>query len=483
MIPTPPHHSHSAVPNARPHLFVITLGRARPGFDQEWSARMIARCHAHLAAHYHATLESETVKSPTRLQQLLVSVEAGRADALVFLQPSIADGILINPIAQYAAQKPLLFWATPERPDGNIVSSNSLVGVHLFISTLAQYGGVSGFVYGDPEEAGVQRELAREVGVLAAVSATRRARIGLIGAHAPGFIDLHVDPRHLSAQTGATLEQLTMHQFFEAMSAVSRAELEEYSDRLRERALPMRDIAPAEQAAMLQMQARYWAAYCGVMRAQSWDTLALRCWPDLPQKYGCWPYLAVSMMLSDGEAVAIEGDVDAALSTMAARYLAPGAVYLSDWLAHDERAVVLWHGGAIDPALCVSDSSSPHRVHIAPHFNSKTPAVIEGDLQAGLRVTLWRVWQSRGCYYSTALEGETTPPIQHFRGTTARIECARDNPHEWLRQRLRHAMPHHVLMLIGHRTHELAAYAHHMGWEWVGWGGSEEEARGQSGEH
>lgn len=448
-------------------LFVLTLGRSRSGFDQEWSASIVRRCNAYLSERYRVHIEPETVRSAARLTSLLESPKARQADVLLFLQPSIADGALVNPIAQCASNKSILFWATPERSEGNIVSSNSLVGTHLFVATLAQYGLTPGFVYGDVGDATVQEELHREVMVLSAVSTTRRARVGLIGAHAPGFIDLHVDPRHLSACTGATMEHLTMHQFFDHMKEVTAEQIQACSERLRARALPSRDIAPKDAESMLRMQAHYWTAYLHIVDAYGWDALALRCWPDLPQKYGHWPYVAVSMMLHDGYAVAIEGDVDAALSTMAARYLAPGAVYLSDWLSHTHNTVTLWHGGAVDPTLCVSDDDSEYRAHIAPHFNTKTPAVIEGDIKYDTEVTIWRVWQSRGKYYSTALEGETAAPSQHFRGTTALVQCKTDNLNEWFRDKLRHAMPHHVLMVHGKRHRELKLYADHMGWEWV----------------
>ena len=449
-------------------ICVIILGRLRPGFNQEWSTHVTNQCLEYLRVHYDVYNDGEVAKSSAQLIQMLNSTHAQKADVIIFLQPSIADGALINDIAQYASARSILFWATTEKPAVNIVSSNSLVGTHLFISTLVQYGLKPGFVYGQPDDCTLQTELHQEIAVLSACAAARRARVGIIGAHAPGFIDLHVDPRHFSGNMGATLEQVSMTHFFATFDSIQKEHIERYYERIMAYALPIQAMpADNDTAQIMRMQARYWATYAQIATEKNWSACAIRCWPDLPQHIGHWPYLAISIMLHEGYAIAIEGDVDAAIGTEIASYIAPGGVYLSDWLAHSANTVVLWHGGVIDPQLCVSDSKSPYRAHIAPHFNSNTPAVIEGDIKEQMKVTIWRMWQSNGHYYSTALEGETDTPTQHFRGTTALVLCNAESSHAWLQDKMRAGMPHHVIMLCGHVRTRLERLSYYMNWRWV----------------
>ena len=50
-------------------------------------------------------------------------------------------------------------------------------------------------------------------------------------------------------------------------------------------------------------------------------------------------------MCVQGFPIACEGDVDGSLGCLVGKVLGCGAVYLSDWLEHDERSLTLWHGG------------------------------------------------------------------------------------------------------------------------------------------
>lgn len=55
--------------------------------------------------------------------------------------------------------------------------------------------------------------------------------------------------------------------------------------------------------------------------------------------------LKVSLTWNLGFPIACEGDVDGSLGCLIAKLLGCGAVYLSDWLEHDEKTLTLWHGG------------------------------------------------------------------------------------------------------------------------------------------
>jgi len=56
---------------------------------------------------------------------------------------------------------------------------------------------------------------------------------------------------------------------------------------------------------------------------QKLDALALQCWPELPNTFG-WAYLALSRLADEGFAVAMEGDVDGAVTCLIANHLGIG---------------------------------------------------------------------------------------------------------------------------------------------------------------
>ena len=53
----------------------------------------------------------------------------------------------------------------------------------------------------------------------------------------------------------------------------------------------------------------------------------------------------MSKLIYLGFPIACEGDVDGSLGCLVGKFLGCGAVYLSDWLEHDENTLTLWHGG------------------------------------------------------------------------------------------------------------------------------------------
>ena len=55
--------------------------------------------------------------------------------------------------------------------------------------------------------------------------------------------------------------------------------------------------------------------------------------------------MALARLATEGFPVACEGDVDGALSCLVGKLLGSGAVYLSDWLEHEDNRLTLWHGG------------------------------------------------------------------------------------------------------------------------------------------
>ena len=75
------------------------------------------------------------------------------------------------------------------------VSSNSLVGTHLFAATLRQLGRRDvELVYQDQDWTAAASQLNRAIARAAGTARIKTAKIGLIGHQAPGFVDLHPDP-------------------------------------------------------------------------------------------------------------------------------------------------------------------------------------------------------------------------------------------------------------------------------------------------
>jgi L-fucose isomerase-like protein len=186
--------------------------------------------------------------------------------------------------------------------------------------------------------------------------------------------------------------------------------------------------------------------------------MTIRCWPEMPNTFSQWPYLGVARLAEEGRAVAIEGDVDGALTAWIGEQLGMGRCYLSDWLEHDRETITIWHGGAAPMSLC-SQPGKPGAPRIARHFNIKKPAVIEATIRENLPATLTRIWRCDGDYHLTAREGTTLKPRRHLMATDGLTRLNNQDPGEWFEELCHAGMPHHIALFHGHHEALLRRFA------------------------
>jgi L-fucose isomerase-like protein len=443
---------------------VLILGRKRPGFDPEWGKTVQIAIRAFLEKHhYDCFIPSDNIADDAGLREAVASCRQARVQTLVVTQPTVSDGRLA-PVLSQLWKEPLIFWATTEKQTGEMISANSLVGTHIFASLFRQLRRPFELVYGHPEEEQTKAQLDLALALVAASVKLAGAKIGLIGQHAPGFINLAVDPDLLSVSLGVQLHHMSLHEFLAVFESFSEQEVADDVAAFGELGIPLKDVKPEE----LATASRFYLAFKHLMTAEHLDALATRCWPELPNITGQWPYVAISRLLSDQVPITQEGDVDAAVMALAAGPLGLGPVYLSDWLEHDDACVAIWHTGSVPLDLC-EPVGSERGPRVAQHFNIHKPAVIEATLKTDMPVTLFRLWSCDGDYRLTALEGRTIAPKRHLLGNNgvARIEGV--NVIRWFDDMIHEGLPHHLIVARGHHRERLRRFARQLG---IGWFGS-----------
>lgn len=196
------------------------------------------------------------------------------------------------------------------------------------------------------------------------------------------------------------------------------------------------------------------------------DALTIREWPEMPNVFGQWPYLAVARLAEEGYAVGIEGDADGALTAWMGESLGFGRCYLTDWLEHDRETITTWHGGAAPFSLC-EPVGAPGGPVLARHFNIRKPTVVEATIRAGMPVTLLRLWRCDGAYCLTAREGATIPPRRHLMMTNGLVRLERQDASAWFEELCHEGMPHHVALFQGHHEALLRRFARAIGARFV----------------
>jgi L-fucose isomerase-like protein len=438
---------------------VLILGRKRPGFDQEWNKEITQRC---LGSMRELGLEcvGQDVKlvDDASLRVALKKIEAAGCDSLVMLQPSMGNGQLALSLAQLWPG-PIVLWATPERPGDGRVSSCSLVGQHLWASMLREAKHPFEFVYGDPDDAAVKARLIRAIVLARTVAALKCGKVGMVGTHAPGFVDLAVNAFTLQKSLGIQLHALSLPQFIDRVRGVDAEATRKDVEKVRAMGLPQIDIEEKD----LEVNSRCYIAMLDLMKEESLTALCIQCWPELPEVIGQWPYLAVARLTAEGHAVAIEGDVDGAIAQLVGNTLGLGHGFLTDWLEHDEHTIFLWHPG-MAPIDMIGDR---HGATLTKHFNIVKPLVVDGELRENEPVTIARLWHCGGEYLMTAFEGKSIPPKRKLAGNTVLVEVNGRSVPERFDTLIHEGMPHHVLMYYGHCAETLRRLARLLSIRWI----------------
>jgi L-fucose isomerase-like protein len=456
-----------AIHNGSGPVGVLILGRKRPGFDQEWNQIICRRSLEAPKSLGYATVGAEApVIDDASIEAALGKIQQAGCEALVMLQPSMGHGQLALTVAQQWP-RPVVLWATPERPGDGKVSSCSLVGQHLWGSSLRQAGHAFELVYGDPDDESLRADLVRAIAIARTAAVLTRAKVGIIGTHAPGFIDLAAEPFLLKKAMGIQLHPLSLPQFIERVHAIPEDTVQKDVQRVLDLKLPMDGVT----ADALPMNSRCYVAMLEIIEEEKLDALALQCWPELPNMLGQWPYLAVTRLSTEGRAVAIEGDVDGCIGSLMGKLLGMGPGFLTDWLEHDRNTIFFWHPGMAPMNMCnpVGTQGGPM---LRQHFNVVKPLVVDGQVRVHEPVTITRLWRCDNRYHMTAFEGRTIPSRRQVTGNMvlvelAETELARNGSVPERFDRLVHAgMPHHVLLNFGHHAETVRRLARALGLEW-----------------
>lgn len=425
---------------------VIFLGRRRPGFDMEWGKVMEQQVRGWVQKTEFDIFEpNEKVIDDASLRRVMAACDAAKVDAIVLLQTTMGDGRLAPTLAQLWPD-PLILWATPEKQEGDMISSCSLVGVHCWASVLRQMGHPFELVYGGPNEAATQQQFREAVRLAVSVRRLKTARLGIIGGQAPGYFAMSADPFVVHQGTGAQVQTFSLIDFSNAVNEISAEAVAADVAKVKALGYPHKDTTDDD----LPMASRLYLAMKSFLDNENLDALTIREWPEMPNVFSQWPYFGVARLADEGVAVGIEGDADGALCAWIGENLGLGRCYLSDWLEHDDKTVTLWHGGAAPMSMC-EPVGKPGGPRIAKHFNIKKPAVVEATIRAGMPITVYRFWRCDGKYILTAREGETIKPKRHLMATNAlaKMDC---DPREWFEDFCHAGMPHHVAVVQGHHA-------------------------------
>jgi L-fucose isomerase-like protein len=445
----------SNLPAPTKPLGLLIIGRKRAGFDQEWN--LIQRRKS-LAALKELGIEVVTAAEPVVDDQTTIAaidqIRNAGCDTLLVLQPSLGNGQLAFTLMQ-RWDKPVVLWATPERPEGEKVSSCSLVAQHLWASLFRLSQRSFEFVYGNPDDAEVRASLRRSVLVAQVPAELRRTKIGLVGSNAPGFVAMHADPFALNKLLGVQLHTLSLPMFMDRATQIDESRVKEDVRKVKELGWPTKDASETD----LPLNSRFYLAMHDLIAEERLDAIALQCWPELGNMMGQWPYLAQTRLTNEGVINSMEGDVDGALTCLIGKQLGAGVGFITDWLEHDKDTIHFWHPGVAP--LPMIDSPT-----LANHFNIAKPFVVEGPLKPGMAVTVARLWRCDNRYHLTAFEARSIKARRQLTGNAGFVQVEGFDVRKWFNNALHAGLPHHVVVFAGNHAEAFRSAARVAKAEW-----------------
>ncbi|MCL2623090.1 MAG: hypothetical protein FWD31_05415 [Planctomycetaceae bacterium] len=435
------------------NIAIFFIGRKRPGFDTEWGEFLQKEIVLQVGGLPFDRLSYQSVADEHAMREAIGSAKRNGVQVIIVSQPTMGDGNLW-PILLSDWDGGIIVWATPENPQKTKVSACGLVGAHNWVSGMSQAGRPPYFVYGLPGDPATMTELNNAI--LAAMTTVKlqHARIGLIGDHAPGFLNMAVDAAAMQRLLGPRLKRFGLHEFIGVMQSFGEDETAEDRQQAESLGLPVREGVVLTDDAW-NISSRYYLAVRKLVVEESLDAVALRCWPELPNEFGVWPYLAIARLASDGINICEEGDVDGAIGCLIARTLGCDSAYNSDWLEHDDDHIQLWHAGATPWGMCEPIGSSDcaggksRGPTLATHFNSGKPLVVDAELLRDGPVTLFRLWRMSDQYLMAICEGQVVEPTRTIEGCAGRVRVSGGGVCKFFVDACTAGMPHHVTVLKG----------------------------------
>ncbi len=354
-------------------------------------------------------------------------VRAGLLDFVLILHVTFATGDLVVPILEQPV--PAGIWAIPEATTTGPLPQNALCGLNLSLSLPVSREIPVKWFYGAASDPAFQDRLGVTVQALRGWKALRDGRLLWIGGTAPGFfrleslpdLPLHVDRAPLDA-VFAELEKVS-----EGEIGARLATVDEPSDVSKEN---LRATVRLELA--LEHLAR------------GYDGVALRCWPELPDRAGTMACAAFARLGDRGIPLACEGDAAGLASMLAAAAVTGGPAVLLDLSHIDGDHLLFWHCGNAPRAWAAGET------RLVSHFNRGIPAVRDMRLAAGDACGLRFLEGRQAAVYA----GRVLPRGDGYDGVSGWIGHLRwagepVSARGFLASVLNHRLPHHFAWGMG----------------------------------
>jgi L-fucose isomerase-like protein len=314
-------------------------------------------------------------------REVAAHLSSRRLDFLMLEIAACSSGEVLVPFTEIAPR--LGIWGTPDPAREGPIQIHSLVSLNQYASIIRKHlvdrDIPFKWFFGHVEEPEFLRRIQVTIRALQGIKAMSCARIGWIGGISPGFYNMEFDEIALGERLGTTVGR---HTIAEIVERARRAD-ERMTDAVIEHATALAAEVTAPRLGM-DRNARIYLALKDLIEEESYDALAVQCWPTFQTDYKVVPCMAYSLLGSeDGFAVSCEGDLPGAVSMLLMNSMSSkhGSSTLLDLTALDVKsnAALLWHCG-VTPRHFGKDHTIRWVDHVTIGRKSGDRIGVSGDL-------------------------------------------------------------------------------------------------------
>lgn len=371
-----------------------------------------------------------------------------KVDAIAIISGTFHLGHLAL-IIDRIVQKPVLLWAFNELPyNGGKIRLNSVCGVNLNSSNLYKAGNNNFYSIVDNKIDENWIDAIRMKTVL------EKSHIGITGFRADGFFNLGVDELKNYSETGVLLDHYELNDMFAAK--VSEEEINSQKKEVKE----LFDCSGVTDDQVTKV-ARLCRTTEKFLEDNKLDALAVRCWPEYARDYGISPCAMMSILQSYGKILACEGDVEGAMTMLAAKAIGAETPFLADLsqVNFEEDYALMWHCG-VAPANLWDN----HSVRSLDTYFAGGKGVTAGFVLKSGKVNIIRIDSARGKVRVFIAKGEALPMEKQLTGTYAKVKFE-SSIKNLLNVVTSTGVAHHVAMVYGEYMDTFKLFAKVMQWE------------------
>jgi L-fucose isomerase-like protein len=281
----------------------------------------------------------------------------------------------------------------------------------------------------------------------------------MVGEACPGMLDVEADEGDIERVLGAHAIHMDLDALLEAAQAASPGESEAVARGLIAQTGGNREIG--EQA--LADNLRLYLGIRELVRRNELDAYCVRCWPELRNLHKITPCVAHALMSEDGVPNSCEVDLPALITTYVLSRLAGTPAFNFDITAYlpGEGAIQFAHCGA----AAISLAGDPKRAVLRVHMRTGTGATVEFPFPEG-EATLAKLLRPRDG--RLRLFVSRCQVVESGDGVRGSVATVRPEPsaEAFLDTMMREAVEHHVALVYGDWTRELAHFCEFTGVEY-----------------